>query len=574
MKMKLRTIISSAALGLLLAAGNMTQAADLYYVSMAKTVKKWQGESANPKTRTGRVVPIDFSVTGSSNPESKKSLGNIQTDDLVILDLCSPVFSHAMDLPEAKAALFATHLKSFFEALPVSKNCLVIEPFHARKPWKRIEHPLSNYRDIIRECVLSQQVDFYFPQTELMQRGDQPDDFQDSTGQLSERALKQIESDLKHIITGMFARSKSGVKQMTSEVTGLQESALFESGYLANHYTDNKRGYFLTKTAEGVCQYRIPSLLITQKGTLIAAVNARLSTDGDSAHSRTAFRRSSDLGKTWSKITMDFPKFHGTQDTALVQDRETGRIFGLMIHKHEQGKLYLIHSDDDGETWSKPDNLGRHFREKEMKLLCPGPGVGLQMNDGTLVYSFYAAKKGKKVPTESYMIFSRDHGKTWQAGGSIADYSTETQIAETADGGLVAICRSNGQKGRMKNFYDSQQKRWSKAKPDQVLKMTSCQGALISFVDQKTGKHCTLYSTPTRGRAHGTVYLSFDSGQTWSYSRKINEAYYAYSSMALLPSGQIGLLYEGGINRLTGQQTELVYTALSVDWLMQGQKLK
>lgn len=499
-------------------------------------------------------------------------------DDIVILDLCAPAFSHAGVLDDNQAKEFKKHLDGFLSSIANPRRCLVVEPYNARNLWKRIEHPLLQYRDIIRESVLSTHVDFFFPQVESQLAHMKAEEIQDTDGIFTAKASNILAMEIRSLALSIRARGSEALAPTTHDFNHVGGRSLFTSGYLANFYTDNKRGYFLTKTKEGVCQYRIPSLLLTKKGTLIAAVNARLSTDGDSAHSRTAFRRSSDMGRTWSPITMNFPKFHGTQDTALVQDRETGRIFGLMIHKHEKGKLYLIHSDDDGLTWSKPDNIGRHFRKQDMKLLCPGPGTGLQTADGALVYSFYtsyAVKKGEpKRPTESFMIYSNDHGQSWQSGGLISAHATETQIAESLGGGLIAICRSNGQKGRMKNFFNPKTKRWYEAKPDLTFPMTSCQGSLISFKDKATGKHCTVYVTPTKGRNQGTAFLSFDGGQSWSYSRKINEGYFAYSSMTLLPSNEIALIYEGSLNRGIGRQTEIILGAFDIPWIMAGSKLR
>lgn len=497
----------------------------------------------------------------------------LSKEDIVVLDLCVPAFSHAARLSVDEAEAFKKHLDGFLNSMPDHRRCLVVEPYNASKRWKRIEHPLTKYQDIIRESVLASHVDFFFPQFESQLAQMKASDVQDADGVFTLKASGTLGMEVRGIALNIRARGSKSLAQTTHDLNYVGGRSLFTSGYLANYYTNNKRGYFLTKTKEGVCQYRIPSLLFTKKGTLIAAVNARLSTDGDSAHSRTAFRRSSDMGRTWSPITMDFPKFHGTQDTALVQDRETGRIFGLMIHKHEKGKLYLIHSDDDGLTWSEPDNIGRHFRHKDMRLLCPGPGTGLQTQSGGLVYSFYSSYAGKNRPTESFMIYSNDHGKTWKDGGLISTHATETQIAESLGGGLVAICRSNGQKGRMKNFFNPKTKRWSTAKPDLTFPMTSCQGSLISFNDKATGKHCTVYVTPTKGRSKGTAYLSYDGGQTWSYSRKINEGYFAYSSMALLPSGEIALMYEGGLNRAVGRQTEIILASFDLAWLVAGNKL-
>jgi sialidase-1 len=58
-----------------------------------------------------------------------------------------------------------------------------------------------------------------------------------------------------------------------------------------------------------------------------------------------------------------------------------------------------------------------------------------------------------------------------------------------------------------------------------------------------------------------TIRLSEDDGQTWPHERLLQAGPSAYSSLAALPSGRIGVLYEKG-----GYKT-LTYAEFSTDWV-------
>ena len=45
--------------------------------------------------------------------------------------------------------------------------------------------------------------------------------------------------------------------------------------------------------------------------------------------------------------------------------------------------LILIHSDDDGRTWSRPINLNSALKQPWMRFLGTSPGNGIQLEHGT-----------------------------------------------------------------------------------------------------------------------------------------------------------------------------------------------
>lgn len=78
---------------------------------------------------------------------------------------------------------------------------------------------------------------------------------------------------------------------------------------------------------EGVHTFRIPSILATSKGTLLAFAEARRRGRGDSGDIDLVVRRSSDGGATWSPLQVVWDDGSNTcGNPCAVQDRATGTI--------------------------------------------------------------------------------------------------------------------------------------------------------------------------------------------------------------------------------------------------------
>jgi sialidase-1 len=163
---------------------------------------------------------------------------------------------------------------------------------------------------------------------------------------------------------------------------------------------------------DGYHTYRIPSLIVTKKGTLLAFCEGRKKGPGDAGDIDLLLKRSFDGGKTWAKTQVvwdDGPNTCG--NPCPVIDARTGTIWLLLTHNLGSdtqamilaGKskgtrtVWLSRSDDDGATWSKPVEITRQVKKPNWTWYATGPGVGIQLKSGRLV-----------VPCDNYLVGTKE----------------------------------------------------------------------------------------------------------------------------------------------------------------------
>jgi sialidase-1 len=313
----------------------------------------------------------------------------------------------------------------------------------------------------------------------------------------------------------------------------------------------------------GSKNFRIPTLVCTTKGTLIALADRRPTSGRDlPADIDLAIRRSTDNGKTWTpiEVIIDLPAPDGASDAAMLVDRQTGRVwvaytvgYNAGIAQAKKGLTgrtavsHMIFSDDEGVTWSKPINVGLQVKDPEFKWMGFGPGAGASMADGTLSFSCYANKDG--VPDLfSFAIISDDHGKTWRRTATYTTFTCESQMVALSDGRWMACARDRKRGGsRMVAYSSDRGKTWSKMAPEPQLPCPQCQAGLIRITHPKAPKGLLIYTGPqgkATGRTNGMVRISDDDGKTWRFNRLLVAGSFAYSTPALLSDGRLGVIYE------------------------------
>lgn len=356
-----------------------------------------------------------------------------------------------------------------------------------------------------------------------------------------------------------------------------------------------KSDVFISGT-EGSAFYRIPSLVTTNKGTLIAVCDARIERWNDAPNNiDLAMKRSFDNGKTWTpiKIIADYPGEEAAGDASMLVDKQNGTIwlfFDYIVPKEgfkpemlKDFKLaedydkwrtiyfYAMKSDDDGETWSKPIDLTQ-LKKPEWDYLVTAPGNGIQTKSGRLIIPTYSSRN--LIISACQVVYSDDHGKTWKIGNSIGEYNGEPQIVELEDGTLMMNMRQVKQKGhRMSTLSKDGGLNWSIPVDETALPEPGfgCMASFVRFTTKQEGdsRNRILFSNPasTKGRENMTIKTSYDEGKTWRYGKVLFAGPSGYSSMTVLPDGSIGMLYETGEKSLL---EKISFARFNVEWLTDG----
>ena len=331
---------------------------------------------------------------------------------------------------------------------------------------------------------------------------------------------------------------------------------------------------------DGYHTYRIPALIVTQQGNLLAFCEGRRATGGDSGDIDLLLKRSRDGGRTWSaaQTVADFGE-DTLGNPAPVVDRKTGDIVLLMtrnpgkvterqiVDGTGQGTrtVWLSRSTDEGVTWTAPTEITASTKLPDWTWYATGPGNGIQLRDGRMVVACDHIVSGSKA-MHSHVIVSDDGGRTWTLGGSASDRTNESAVVELRDGSLMLNMRSyHGKNRRAVAISRDRGRTWSDPTMAEGLVEPVCQASLISL-----GKGRLLFSNPADvKRVRMTVKLSRDDGQSWPVARVIHEGPAAYSSLAPLKDGRIGLLYERGESRA---YEVITFARFDRGWLESGSK--
>ncbi len=339
---------------------------------------------------------------------------------------------------------------------------------------------------------------------------------------------------------------------------------------------------------EGYKTFRIPAIVVTKKGAVLAFCEGRVGGRGDSGNIDMVLKRSTDGGKTFGPLQVIWDKDKDTCGNCCpVVDQKTGTIHLLMTWNrgddHEgaiiNGKSkdarrpYICSSTDDGKTWSKPTDLSATCRDDDWGWYATGPGVAIQVTQGKykgrlVCPANHSNKKYKDHAYASHVIYSDDGGKSWKKSEAIRPGCNEAQVVELADGTLMMNMRAYKPRGaRAISTSSDGGATWSKVTFQKDLPEPTCQASILRYTTVADGgRNRLLFSNPpqSRGRHGITVKLSYDEAKSWGVSRMIYKGSSAYSCLTKLPNKSIGLLYErDGSGKIT-------LASFTLDWLTGG----
>jgi sialidase-1 len=324
---------------------------------------------------------------------------------------------------------------------------------------------------------------------------------------------------------------------------------------------------FMANSA-GYASHRIPAALKTNKGSLLAFCEGRKKSAVDTGDIDVVLRRSTDGGVTWSPLQIVWDDGENTcGNPCPVVDQKTGTIFlfctwnrgddqeGEIIKRSSKDtrRVFLLESHDDGVTWSKAKEWTRVLKKVNWTWYATGPGAGIQIEHGKNQGRLVIACDHVEAITNHYyshVIFSDDHGATWQLGGNSPENQTnESEVVELESGKLMLNMRSADRNTRCRKvaLSDDGGVTWHSQRNEKALIDPICQ-ASIRRLSWKTDKQpgVILFSNAAheQKRANMTVRASFDDGATWPLSFVIEPNGAAYSCLIRLSDEKFFCFYE------------------------------
>ncbi|MEV6804957.1 sialidase family protein [Streptomyces sp. NPDC051132] len=346
----------------------------------------------------------------------------------------------------------------------------------------------------------------------------------------------------------------------------------------------------------GYACFRIPAIVRTTDGTLLAFTEGRVRNCGDAADIDLVLKRSTDGGRTWGPLRV---VGEGAGDThgnpAPVVDRVTGRVW--LAETYNTGRTdgascsvpcdrtpHLQYSDDDGLTWSPPRDLSPEILPADWNSwYATGPVHGIQLTRGRyagrLVFGVNAETfaGGRITANHAALIVSDDHGGHWRTGatdswpvagdGTFRQKPSELALAERGDGSLLVS-------GREQDGTDLGHRTQAVSRdggtaftapfrglPD--LYTPQVQGSLLRLGDR------LLLACPGDPDRRRTMMIrsSYDGGRTWDSADRgtvVTTDWSGYSDLVRADAGTVGLLYEGGA---ADARDEIRFARFTEDWL-------
>ena len=316
----------------------------------------------------------------------------------------------------------------------------------------------------------------------------------------------------------------------------------------------------------GYHTYRIPALVVTSKGTILAFCEGRKHSRADYGEIDLVLRRSFDGGRNWGDLEVVVSGGARTcGNPCPVEDRATGTIWlafcknladggqPMIMQGRAPRTVWLTKSTDDGSTWAEPEEITEDVKDPAWTWYGTGPCHGIQLTSGRLALPcHYAVGKNcnENDPYHSHIVYSDDHGASWHIGGSVDEGTDECAIVETVAGALYINCRNSmGFDRRGYAWSHDGGNSFSGLAWDDRLIDPDCQGSLVRLTEEgRHDRNRVLFANSTSAvrRERLGVRVSYDECQTWGEAKTLHDGPSAYSDLAVAPDMSILSLCERG----------------------------
>ena len=309
----------------------------------------------------------------------------------------------------------------------------------------------------------------------------------------------------------------------------------------------------------GYAQFRIPCLLATSAGALLALCEARSNPRSDSGQICILLRMSLDGGQSWSQpriVAEDAGNTVG--NPCLVEHLPSGTL--QLIYNGNDGavseadilagrgcrRVLRMESPDGGQSWKGPWDITDQVTRPGWTWYACGPCHGLCLPGGRLVipcnHGDTAPEPGARSPYTGHLILSDDGGATWHVGALAGPDANEAAAACLSDGRLYVNFRSyRGQGCRLAAWSGDGGETLTPPAADTALREPVCQGSLLAW----GGGLYFLNPDDTHERRRLTLKASADGGQSWANRAVVWPGPSAYSDRAAL-DGRLFMLFEAG----------------------------
>ncbi len=367
----------------------------------------------------------------------------------------------------------------------------------------------------------------------------------------------------------------------------------------------NKVSVFKSGT-EGYNTFRIPAIIKSPNGDLLAFCEGRLQGSADFGNINIVMKRSTDNGVTWSSIytIVDYDSLQSGNPATVVDlldpDFQSGRIFLFYNtgnnHENEIRKgnglreAWYKSSTDNGLTWSDPVNITKMVHrpkqpninpeynfDEDWRTIANTPGHAIQFRSGKFKGRIYvAANHSEGGPKENFKdyfahgYYSDDHAKSFRISENVKiPGSNESAAALLSDGSLMLNSRnqSGDVKARIVSISRDGGASWDTSYFDYNLPDPVCQGSLLS-IETNNGKNILAFCNPadTIRRNKLTLRLSYDDAKSWFINILIDEDFdntvkdfTSYSDIVKISNSELGILYE------RDNYSEIIFTVVKFE---------